>query len=118
MCFIGLRSRVSLSISALSGHRGRNAHAYGICASFHCISLKNIYEGGGRRYNAARSLISRDIAKLLAYYFSIVCNILFLGDKWDRWWLNWRLFFLVCAETFGMDNGAEWGVSHYLFKKR
>jgi len=40
------------------------------------------------------------------------------GDKWQRWWLNWRLFFLVCAETFGMDNGSEWGVSHYLFKKK
>jgi len=39
------------------------------------------------------------------------------GDKWQRWWLNWRLFYLVCAETFGIRNGAEWGVSHYLFTK-
>merc|ERR1719495_80788 len=35
------------------------------------------------------------------------------GDKWQRWWLNWRLFFLVCSETFGVRNGSEWGVSHY-----
>jgi len=39
------------------------------------------------------------------------------GDKWQRWWLNWRLFFLVCSETFGIRNGSEWGVSHYLFTK-
>jgi len=40
------------------------------------------------------------------------------GDNWRRWWLNWRLFFIVCAETFGLDDGSEWAVSHYLFKKR
>ena len=30
---------------ALSVCRGRYAHAYGICALFYCISLKNIWEG-------------------------------------------------------------------------
>jgi len=40
------------------------------------------------------------------------------GKIWRRWLLNWRLFFIVCSETFGMDGGSEWGVSHYLFKKR
>lgn len=40
------------------------------------------------------------------------------GDIWQRWYLNWRLFFIVCAETFGINNGSEWGVSHYLFSKR
>ena len=40
------------------------------------------------------------------------------GDKWQRWWLNWRLFFLVCSETFGIRCGSEWGVSHYLFTKK
>ncbi|XP_023321578.1 (S)-coclaurine N-methyltransferase isoform X2 [Eurytemora carolleeae] len=40
------------------------------------------------------------------------------GEKWRRWWLNWRLFFIVCSETFGIAEGSEWGVSHYLFSKR
>lgn len=39
------------------------------------------------------------------------------GELWQRWWLNWRLFFIVCSETFGMNQGSEWGVSHYLFTK-
>ena len=59
-CFIGLRSRASLSITVVSG--GRYAHAYGICAPFYCISLKNITGRVG--YNAARGLISRDIASI------------------------------------------------------
>ena len=34
------------------------------------------------------------------------------------WWVDWRLFFLACAETFGYRGGREWGVSHYRFAPR
>ena len=34
------------------------------------------------------------------------------------WYVNWRLFYLACAELFGMNRGEEWMVSHYLFDKR
>ena len=33
-----------------------------------------------------------------------------------RWWMRWRIFFLAVAEMFGIDNGREWGVGHYLFR--
>lgn len=28
---------------------------------------------------------------------------------------RWRMFFLAVAEFFGMDQGSQWGVGHYLF---
>lgn len=34
------------------------------------------------------------------------------------WWVDWRIFLLSCAETFALDEGREWGVSHYLLAPR
>ena len=39
-------------------------------------------------------------------------------DRTTAWWVNWKLFFLGCAETWRMRGGAEYLVSHYLFQKR
>jgi cyclopropane-fatty-acyl-phospholipid synthase len=34
-----------------------------------------------------------------------------------RRWVNWRLFFLICEETWRSRGGREYIVSHYLFEK-
>ncbi len=33
-------------------------------------------------------------------------------------WVAWKIFFMACSELFRYDQGREWGVSHYLFKKQ
>lgn len=38
--------------------------------------------------------------------------------KGREWYVNWRLFYLACAELWGMNGGEEWLVSHYLFDRR
>jgi cyclopropane-fatty-acyl-phospholipid synthase len=35
----------------------------------------------------------------------------------EKWWNYWRLFFISSAEFFGYNDGNDWFISHYLFKK-
>lgn len=35
-----------------------------------------------------------------------------------RWRLNWRIFFMACAEMFGFRGGEEWIVSHVRYGRR
>ena len=31
---------------------------------------------------------------------------------------RWRIFYMACAELFGYEEGSQWGVAHYLFRRR
>ena len=40
------------------------------------------------------------------------------GKDADAWWQRWRIFFMACAELFGFEQGQEWVIGHFLFKKK
>ncbi|MDO9187171.1 MAG: class I SAM-dependent methyltransferase [Bacteroidia bacterium] len=35
-----------------------------------------------------------------------------------KWWVYWRIFYMSCAELWRYNDGNEWMISHYLFKKK
>ncbi|XP_004501446.1 (S)-coclaurine N-methyltransferase isoform X1 [Cicer arietinum] len=39
-------------------------------------------------------------------------------DSATKWTVYWRTFFIAVAELFGYNNGEEWMVAHFLFKKK
>lgn len=39
-------------------------------------------------------------------------------DSAVKWIVYWRTFFIAVAELFGYNNGEEWMVVHFLFKKK
>ena len=40
------------------------------------------------------------------------------ADRAEQWFQRWRIFFMACAELFGLEGGREWYVAHYLFARR
>jgi cyclopropane-fatty-acyl-phospholipid synthase len=38
-------------------------------------------------------------------------------DAAAKWFQRWRIFFMACAELFGLEGGREWYVSHYVFRR-
>ncbi|CAL0319086.1 unnamed protein product [Lupinus luteus] len=39
-------------------------------------------------------------------------------DSATKWTVYWRTFFIAVAELFGYNDGEEWMVAHFLFKKK
>jgi cyclopropane-fatty-acyl-phospholipid synthase len=67
------------------------------------------YEKTVRAWLANLDAARTDIRELFARVYG--------PDQSRRWLERWRLFFLACAELFGYNDGEEWLVAHYLFRR-
>lgn len=81
------------------------------------LQIDNRWHWNGKHYaktcNAWLDLMDRNEATVMPTLVSCY------GEQEARvWWQRWRMFFMACAELFAYDDGNEWYVGHYLFKKR
>ena len=80
------------------------------------LSIKKTWRLGGEHYQRTSAawlkkleLNKKDVLELFKNTY---------GNERSYIWLQrWRIFFMACEELFGFNQGAEWGVSHYLFQK-
>ena len=81
------------------------------------LCFKNRWDWSGVEYQktAEAWLDKLDVAR--DEVFAIFSDT--YGPADAKMWINrWRIFFMACAELFGMRGGDEWRVSHFLFNKR
>lgn len=81
------------------------------------LELEKQWSVNGRHYSrTARAWLDRmdenrvSIDRVLASTYG--------PENVTLWRVRWRLFFMACEELFGFHEGDEWGVTHYLFRRR
>jgi len=81
------------------------------------LLLEDFWAVDGRHYektsNAWLALLDQRRDQVLE-----VCRQTYGDAQAKIWCQRWRMFFMACAELFGMHGGREWLVGHYLFSKR
>ncbi|MBX3729951.1 MAG: class I SAM-dependent methyltransferase [Candidatus Sumerlaeia bacterium] len=70
---------------------------------------------GGRHYARTADAWLRNLDTNRARVLPIL-SATYGAAEAERWFHRWRIFFLACAELWGMERGRQWWVSHYLLK--
>ena len=80
------------------------------------LQLESLWEVNGTHYSRTSEdwLKRMDAAKeRLAPLFART-----YGADAGRMWSYWRVFFMACAELWAYDDGREWPVCHYRFRRK
>ena len=81
------------------------------------LALQERWGVNGRHYERT---CNAWLAKMDAHKDEVVAllgSVYGEGSGYKKY-VDWRLFFLACAELFGFAGGDEWAVSHYLFLRK
>ena len=81
------------------------------------LCFKNRWDWSGAEYQKTAEAWLDKLDAARDEVFAIFSDT--YGPADAKVWINrWRIFFMACAELFGMRGGDEWRVSHFLFDKR
>ncbi|NDC37356.1 MAG: class I SAM-dependent methyltransferase [Proteobacteria bacterium] len=80
------------------------------------LMIDKHWRNSGMHYSHTANAWARNMEERRAEMMPILERTYGAKDA-RRWFYRWKAFFLACAELFGYNQGREWLVSHYLFKK-
>lgn len=81
------------------------------------LELTNHWRVSGTHYESTLNAWLRRLDNQRAHVMAIMRDTYGRAQAL-RWLVYWRLFFMGCAEVFGIYDGREYFVSHLLFEKR
>lgn len=81
------------------------------------VSIVNHWLVNGKHYAQTSEEWLKRMDRNIAYIRPIM-EMTYGKDSSVKWIVYWRTFFIAVAELFGYNNGEEWMVAHFLFKKK
>ena len=84
------------------------------CASRAGLGLRAQWQVNGRHYERTSNQWLENMDKHRPEILALFTSAYGAGEE-VRWFARWRIFFMACAEMFGLDSGEKWGVTRYLF---
>ena len=81
------------------------------------LRLIRRYRWSGRHYEQTANAWLRNMDSRREAIMPIMAATYGEADA-EHWFQRWRIFFMACAELFGLNEGGEWYVGHYLFERR
>ncbi|KMT17897.1 hypothetical protein BVRB_2g034270 [Beta vulgaris subsp. vulgaris] len=81
------------------------------------VSIVNHWLVNGKHYAQTSEEWLKRMDRNIAYIRPIM-EMTYGKDSAVKWTVYWRTFFIAVAELFGYNNGEEWMVAHFLFKKK
>jgi len=81
------------------------------------LRLLRRWRWNGRHYERTSNAWLENMDRRRAEVMPIMAATYGEGEA-AKWFQRWRIFFMACAELFGLEGGREWFVAHYLFERR
>ena len=78
------------------------------------LRIANHWVVNGKHYQRTSEAWLSELDRHRRRVWPVLTRVYGAGNE-TRWYMNWRLFFIACAELFGFNGGKEWFVAHYLF---
>eukprot|EP00894_Picocystis_sp_ML_P000003 jgi/Pico_ML_1/50520/g3.t1 len=80
------------------------------------LKIEDHWRVNGKHYSKTLEAWLQEMDKKKDVCFPIISKT-YGKEQEIVWWTRWRVFYMACSELFKYNDGEEWMVGHYLFRK-